>query len=111
MPNVSVINGQPTGSSFDYDGTTFYQWNFTVEVNGQVYIVTEYFDTNDPADEPSLEQDVIDDIEDGSVDLGGIAEGDGTGDVPGDGPGDDDGDDDGGVAVASGDGSDYGDSA
>lgn len=109
MPNVSVISGQPTGSSFVYDGTTFYQWNFIVEVNGQVYIVTEYFDTNDPAAEPGLEQDVIDDIENGSVDLGGIAENDSPGDSPGDGPGDDDGDDDG--AVASGDGSDYGDSA
>jgi hypothetical protein len=107
MPNVSVINGQPTGSSFNYGGTTFYQWNFTVDVNGQIYIVTEYFDTNDSADEPGLAEDVIEDIENGDVDLGGIAEGDGTGDSPGN----DDGDDDGDGAVASGDGSDYGDSA
>jgi len=103
MPNVTVISGAPTGASFVYDGITFYAWGFTVEINGEVYVVTEWFDTNNPADEPNLVPDVIEDIENGSVDPGGISEND----SPDNGP-DDDGDDDG--ALASNSGSDYGDS-
>jgi hypothetical protein len=114
MPNVAIISGGPTGNSFVYDGITFYQWSWTVEVDGQVGIFTEWVDTNDPADAAGLEQGVIDDLEENPGDLGGIAEGDGTGDdgavAGGDDAGDDDGGDDDG-AVASGDGSDYGDSA
>jgi hypothetical protein len=104
MPNVTVISGTPTGASFVYDGITFYQWGFTVDINGQVYEVTEWFDTNNPAAEPGLAQDVIEDIENGSVDPGGISEND----SPDNGRDDDDGDDDG--ALASSGGSDYGDS-
>jgi hypothetical protein len=106
MANVTVLSGAPTGSSFVYDGTTFYQWAFVVNIDGQIYVVDEWFDTNDPDLEPSLEQDVIDDIENNDVEPGGIADGDGNRD-------DDEGDDDGALASGdgSGDGSDFGDSA
>ena len=104
MPDVVVISGGYTGNSFVAgDGTTMYQWTWTVEVNGQVGVFTVWADTNDPADGPEIEQFMIDILEESPESLGGIAEGDGPGDDD-----DDDGDD---GAVASGGGSDYGDSA
>jgi hypothetical protein len=110
MPTVQIISGGPTGNSFVYDGITFYEWSWTVNVDGQVGIFTEWVDTNDPADAADLEQGVIDDLEENPGDLGGISEGDDAGNDDGAlADGDDAGDDDG--AVASGDGSDYGDSA
>jgi hypothetical protein len=107
MANVTVISGAPIdgASRVAPDGVTVYEWGFSVNVNGQVGVYFLWFDSNDPADYDELKDDVIEILEENPGDLEGIGEND----SPGDGPGDDDGDDD--SAVASGDGSDYGDSA
>lgn len=106
MPNtVVIISGGPTGASMPYEGTTVYQWSFIVNVNGEVGVFSVW--VAEPVYIDELWQFVIDELEGNPDELGGIGENDGTTE------GTDDGlwDDDGGVAVASGDGSYYGDSA
>jgi hypothetical protein len=101
---VTVINGAPTGASFVSNGITFYQWNFTVNINGSIYIDTMWCDTNDPSMYPYLVPDIINGIENGTgFPPQGIAENDGNDDSS-----DDDDDSDGALASTGGD---FGDSA
>lgn len=68
MPTASngivVLGGAPNGQSFVYgpDGTVFYGWTFQYTIDGQPGTIDEWFDTNDPANEPGLELDILDDI-------------------------------------------------
>ncbi len=104
MSNWEVLSGAPNGkTAVSSDGTTYYQWSFTVEVDGQVGIVNAWSPTNDPAAASDLEQWLDNNLGDYLDTFGGIAVGDPQDDSP------DDDDDDG--AFASADGSDYGDSA
>ena len=87
MPHDVTINapGAMTGASFTKWGITFYQWGWLVTVDGQVWVYTDWVDTNNPADEPALEDNVIDQIENSLVsgDLGGVAQNDQPGDYGG----------------------------
>jgi hypothetical protein len=98
---IQVGSGVMTGNTVVYDGTTFYQWNFNAEVNGEAGVLVIWVDSSDYAtaylaaewylgQDPSL--------------LEGIGQNDGT-----DGLQDDNEDDDGGLS--DGEGSDYGESA
>jgi hypothetical protein len=106
MPNVTIINGGPTGATEDVNGQTYYYWAFTVNVNGQVGVFGFWADTNDPAALPIFEQGVIDQLQQNPGLLGGISQSDNP-------DNDDNDDDDDDSAVASSDdgsGGDYGDS-
>jgi hypothetical protein len=109
---VTFISGGQTGRSFVYDGITFYEWSWMVNVDGQVGVYTEWVDTTDPA---AAEGSAVEDLENNPDDLGGIAQNDGNPDEPGDGrddgPEQDGDDDDGGDGALAGGGDGYGDSA
>ena len=73
MADVTIISGGLTGNSMVRSGITFYQWSYTVNVDGQVGVVDEWVDTNNPADDADIRQDVIDDVQENG--LGGVADG------------------------------------
>jgi hypothetical protein len=119
MNSVTVtVPGSVIGEK-DENGTTWYQWSFSVVVNGQAGVFTVWDLSNNPADEPGIEASVIEFLENdpnAEGDLGGVGlndQGTDISDGPGiDGPGIDGDfiDDDGDVAVASNGGDDSGDS-
>ena len=51
---VSVSRGALSGASKTDGGTTYYEWNFVVTVDGEVGIWTVWADTDKSADEPTL---------------------------------------------------------
>jgi len=113
MTNVQILSGGLTGASMVENGIQYYEWGFTVNVDGQVYWTGVWVsgpNANNPDLLGQVEAAVIDLLEsdDPEQGLDGIAQGDyadeGTVVVTGD----DDSDD---SAVASLDGGDYGDSA
>ena len=55
---VSIRPGYQAGRSVVMDGTTFYEWNYLVTVDGEVGIYTDLVDFNDPGEEPD-ERDSI----------------------------------------------------
>jgi hypothetical protein len=102
---IVVLGGAPNGESFVYapDGTVVYRWTFQYTLDGQPGTETFWFNTNNPAHEPFIEQDVLDDL---LEELEGVAS-TGTDDSRDDDSRDDDGGD---SAVASNDGGGFGDS-
>ena len=76
--SITILSGPAIIGSVEKYGETYYGWAYTVEVDGQVYIVVEWVDTNDLSYDSQIQQDVIDDILNGSADLGGIAQNDGV---------------------------------
>jgi hypothetical protein len=109
MPTVTVIGHGVITGSFVYNGTTYYEWTFVVNVDGQVGLYTVSEPTNDRAYEPEIINGVIWQLENNPDWLEGL----GIGNDPGTDMGDDgvttDDDDDGG-ALAGNDGGDFGDS-
>jgi len=91
--DVSVRPGWQTGKSEVRDGTTFYEWNYIVEVDGEVGIYNDWVDTNDPGEEPGLRDSLRGQLEDDasgfwqqSIDpnadvIGGIAQNDSQADA------------------------------
>ena len=57
MPIVSVGKGSITGQT-QVGGTTWYEWTFPVVVDGQAGVYSLMDQSNDPADEPALENTV-----------------------------------------------------
>jgi hypothetical protein len=98
MPIVSVGKGSITGQT-QVGGTTWYEWTFPVVVDGQAGVYSLMDQSNDPADEPALENTVNTILQQDPGAMGGIADNGG-----------DTGDDDGDGTVAGNDGGDAGDS-
>jgi hypothetical protein len=100
MPKVWVGTGQVTGQE-QIGQTTWYAWTFPATVDGQEGIITIMDQSNNPADEPAIQNTAINLLQDDPSRLEGIAVNDGnTGDDGGDGTvagndGGDDGGDDG----------------
>jgi hypothetical protein len=96
MHNVWVGTGKITGQEQNGD-TTWYGWTFPATVDGQDGIITILANTNDPAQEPYIQNDAIQLLQDHPEKLEGIADNGGD-------PGDDGGD----GTVAGNDGGDDG---
>jgi hypothetical protein len=105
------------------NGQTYYQWGFTVNVDGQVYWTSVWVtgpNANNAASYDQVAAAVTDLLESDDPEQGvdGIAQGDDQNDGPGDygdygdyGGGQDFGDDDGGDGALAGGGDGFGDSA
>lgn len=105
MPTVTVINGSVVATyPGDDDGDdTLYEWSWTVNVDGQVGVMTTLSTSNIYSEAAAAAVQLLESDPDL---LGGIASNDGTDSTDNQ----DDQDDDDGV-VASGGGDSYGDSA
>jgi len=105
MNTVEVTGpGQITGQQTS-GGYTYNQWTFPVVVNGEAGVASVYA-LPDVSYEDIVDY-LIEQLEEGNIDLGGISENDG----PGTDMGDTDMGDDDDSALASNDGGDFGDSA
>jgi hypothetical protein len=108
MTTVTVNGPGTLTGEMERDGTTYYGWTFNVTVNGQAGVYTVWVDSNDPSNAYTLDEDVIEDLQqdpgamEGITNDGPAPDQDDMGDFP-----DDDGDDE---AVASNGGGDFGDS-
>jgi hypothetical protein len=97
MPNVWVGTGKVTGQT-QVGGTTWYSWTFPAVVDGQEGIITVMDQSNDPANEPAIQNTATQVLQDDPGKLEGIAENggdtgdDGGGTVAGNDGGDDGGD-------------------
>ena len=104
MNTVSVTGpGVIVGQNNNYN-----QWQFPVIVNGQAGVATIY--ATPGADYQDIVNALIYDLQQGDVEVGGIAENDSGTDTGGNVDEGDDDDDDSAVAGNEGDGSDFGDS-
>ncbi len=56
---ITVNPGVVTGASKKMNDITFYEWNWSVVVDGQGYLYNDWIDTNDPALEPELRESLI----------------------------------------------------
>jgi hypothetical protein len=101
VPNVQVLSGGMTGQTMEEDGVTYYEWSFTVEVDGQVGTFSFWAygaNANNPDAYNEAAQTVLDYLESNPDEgLGGISQNDGTDSNTGDATTDSD-DDDGALA-------------
>ena len=96
MPSVWVGPGKVTGQE-QIDQTTWYAWTFPAEVDGQEGLITIMDLSNDPAQEPAIQNTALEALQADPGKLEGIADNDGDdgdgGTVAGNDGGDDGGDD------------------
>jgi hypothetical protein len=113
MNTVEVTGSPGVSGNVGTPEDPWYIWTFPVIVNGEAGLASVGFPSNDGADEPIIEEGLIQDLEQDASDLGGISENDPGTDMQDQQDQQDMGDfsdDDDDMAVAGNDGGDFGDS-
>ena len=82
MTTATVLSGGPNGETMTQNGTQYWAWEFTVNVDGQVYVVGIWVSAAHGGDNPAAYQDIADHVQellesdDPDEGLGGISQAD-----------------------------------